>query len=253
LAIAEVAAVASPVHFRAFSPNNNNSGHPGPGLVQYEPTRRQLHDQNTEATDVLKEKRIAKPKPVRTAGRGGRRNFLPFEEARKLAHTLPAQCQRDWKRLCRTGGRPACIPARPDLAFKNAGWVSWGHWLGTGTQYTREKGRNMLSFEEARAFVRGLHLQGQKEWYLWSRTDERPDNIPSRPDLNYRGKGWISYGDWLGTESTGTGVPNPKSRKKTATRAPGSETTVSGSEDAVMASDDESPRACMSPILEKSS
>jgi|GEM_PF-2042939 len=56
-----------------------------------------------------------------------------------------------------------------------------------------------LSFEEAREFVRSLGLKNKKEWRQWIKSGNRPDNIPSRPDTTYDGKGWKGMGDWLGT------------------------------------------------------
>jgi len=57
----------------------------------------------------------------------------------------------------------------------------------------------MLPFEEARAVVRGLGLQSQKEWAEWCKSSgKRPPNIPAAPYSFYAGKGWVSFPDWLG-------------------------------------------------------
>src|SRR5262249_49966067 len=57
---------------------------------------------------------------------------------------------------------------------------------------------NWRPFEEARAFVRGLDLKSVREWEDYSKSGERPDDIPSNPSLVY--KHWISWGNWLGRE-----------------------------------------------------
>jgi superfamily II DNA or RNA helicase len=59
-------------------------------------------------------------------------------------------------------------------------------------------------FEEAREFVRGLGLKTVAEWDAFCRgnleTRCQPQaDIPAKPNQVYATKGWISYGDWLGT------------------------------------------------------
>jgi hypothetical protein len=56
----------------------------------------------------------------------------------------------------------------------------------------------MLAFAAARAIVRKLKLKGVKEWEAWSKSGQRPSNIPSNPARTYRDDGWISWPDWLG-------------------------------------------------------
>lgn len=51
-----------------------------------------------------------------------------------------------------------------------------------------------LPFREARRRVRKIKLHSFKEWLKW----QRPDNIPSNPDVAYRLSGWKGYDDWLG-------------------------------------------------------
>ena len=53
------------------------------------------------------------------------------------------------------------------------------------------------SFTEARKFVRSLKLKDTKEWKVYCKSEEMPDDIPSNPNLAY--KEFISLGDWFGT------------------------------------------------------
>jgi hypothetical protein len=53
-------------------------------------------------------------------------------------------------------------------------------------------------FEQARAYVRSLKLKGYKEWVTWSKSDERPSDIPASPRRFYDDE-WAGWGDWLGT------------------------------------------------------
>ena len=46
--------------------------------------------------------------------------------------------------------------------------------------------------------MRSLGLVGVKEWSEYRKTSKRPQKIPTAPDIEYKGKGWVGYGDWLG-------------------------------------------------------
>ena len=63
---------------------------------------------------------------------------------------------------------------------------------------------NWLPFEEARAYVHSLGLISQDQWGSWSKSGNRPPNIPGNPDTAYKNHGWINFGDWLGTGRLGT-------------------------------------------------
>jgi superfamily II DNA or RNA helicase len=58
---------------------------------------------------------------------------------------------------------------------------------------------NWRSFEEARAFVNDLKLKTVKEWFEYCRSGEKPEDIPANPRDVY--EEWVSWFDWLGTES----------------------------------------------------
>ena len=46
--------------------------------------------------------------------------------------------------------------------------------------------------------VRKKGLKSQKDWYEWSKSGQRPSDIPSKPNEVYRDHGWVSWADWLG-------------------------------------------------------
>ena len=58
--------------------------------------------------------------------------------------------------------------------------------------------KKFADFEDARKFARSLKLKSIKEWQFFSK-NHRPNNIPSSPARSYVEKGWISWGDFLGT------------------------------------------------------
>lgn len=67
-------------------------------------------------------------------------------------------------------------------------------------QTTKKKPRYIwCPFKEARAFVHSLGLNGFEDWVMWAKSDTRPNDIPAGPYRVYKNKGWVSFGDWVGT------------------------------------------------------
>ena len=64
-----------------------------------------------------------------------------------------------------------------------------------------------MPFEEARLIVRDLKINSIKEWKLSVSNKQLPYNIPNWPNEVYENKGWINWGDFLGT-----GMIAPKNR-----------------------------------------
>ena len=95
----------------------------------------------------------------------------------------------------RTLARRVADEINPSVVYAGKGWTNWGEWLGT--ENVRIK--TFLPFEEARAFAQKLGLKGHKEWCAYSKSGERPANIPTNPYSVYAEKGWTNWGDWLGT------------------------------------------------------
>ncbi|NUN63609.1 hypothetical protein HCU40_02345 [Pseudanabaena biceps] len=124
-------------------------------------------------------------------------NWRPFEEARAFVHEIKLKNRGDWKTWTKSEAKPDDIPFNPAGVYKDKGWVSWGDWLGTGTIAVFN--RNYQSFEEARTFVRQLQLKNAKEFFAWTKSNAKPDDIPANPAGVYKDKGWINWGDWLGT------------------------------------------------------
>ncbi len=136
-----------------------------------------------------------------------RRVYRPYKEAERFAVELRLTGQRQWQAWCRgeipsLPDRPSDIPTNPQTTYRGKGWKNWGIWFGTNevATYLRE----YRSFEAAREFARSLRLRGQAEWYAFAAGKLKghgslPTDIPASPHKQYKGKGWLGYGDWLGT------------------------------------------------------
>lgn len=55
------------------------------------------------------------------------------------------------------------------------------------------------SFEESRKFARALNLKSKDQWFEWCKSGNKPQHIPAAPALSYKDKGWMGWGDFLGT------------------------------------------------------
>jgi len=148
-------------------------------------------------------------------------SWRPFEEARAFVHTLGLQSFSEWREYCsgqlpQKGQRPEDIPVNPNRVYGDQVWTDWGDWLGTGTVATRERPYRL--FEEARPWVRKLGLQ-EGEWGKFCRGElpekgKLPKDIPAGCARTYKGKGWVSMGDWLGTGYVATRFRQPRPFKK---------------------------------------
>jgi len=67
------------------------------------------------------------------------------------------------------------------------------------------RGSNWRAFEEARAYVRAQGFRTMREWRIWNASDKRPYDIPSTPQVAYKGQGWKNFVDWIGNR----GRPKP--------------------------------------------
>ena len=70
--------------------------------------------------------------------------FLPFGEAQGFASKLSLATKGEWLAWCRSGKRPANVPATPEDTYAQAGWQGYGHWLG------RANGRGAKAFLPAK-------------------------------------------------------------------------------------------------------
>ena len=121
--------------------------------------------------------------------------FLPFEEARSFVRRQHIASWKDWRKWMANGKRPIDVPAAPYRIYAGKGWRGMDDWLGTG-HVRRDAWR---SFRSARLFVHGLGLLNKDRWAEFSKSGQRPADIPGSPDKVYAAHGWKGWGDWFGT------------------------------------------------------
>lgn len=106
--------------------------------------------------------------------------------------------EAEWKAYCKSGNKPPDIPSKPDHGYAGKGWAGYVDWLGYVRVFRRAD--QYRSFEESRAFARGLGLKSRTEWQAFGRSGKRPADIPANPNRAYADD-WVGFGDWLGTGS----------------------------------------------------
>jgi hypothetical protein len=57
--------------------------------------------------------------------------------------------------------------------------------------------KQFWDFETAKSFVLRLQLKGYDDWIKAIKEGRIPPEVPRRPDLQYRGLGWVDWGDFL--------------------------------------------------------
>jgi hypothetical protein len=124
-------------------------------------------------------------------------NWVSYGDARKFVHTLKLKSRSEWAMYCKSGNKPDTIPFKVDRIYKTKGWVSWGDFLGTGIVASQKI--QFRSFDDAREFVHTLKLKKNDDWKIYSKSEEKPLDIPANPRQTYYTKGWKSIPDWLGT------------------------------------------------------
>jgi len=122
--------------------------------------------------------------------------FLSFEEAREFVQSLKLKNKNEWEKYYKSGNKPDDIPTGPGRYYKNKGWIGFGDWLGTGNIASWK--RQYRPFEEAKSFVHTLGLKNQGEWIKYTKSGNKPDDIPANPNGTYK-KNFKGLGDWLGT------------------------------------------------------
>jgi len=138
---------------------------------------------------------------------GSQRTYRSFTEARAWVHGLGLRGESEWReyskgRLEGKPLKPVDIPTTPSAVYKVNGWCGWGDWLGTGE--IAHQMRIYRPFTKARLWVRGLGLRGRTDWYDYCAgrlegMPPKPADIPSNPQVVFKGEGWVSWGDWFGT------------------------------------------------------
>jgi hypothetical protein len=126
--------------------------------------------------------------------------YLPYGKAKKLVKSYNLKSETEWDGFRQLNKLPHNIPTNPRYVYKESGWISMGEWLGT--DYVSPRLRKYRKVKDARKFVRSLGLKSGEEWKEFCNSGELPEDIPKTPSHSYKNKGWISWPDWLGANTS---------------------------------------------------
>ncbi len=121
-------------------------------------------------------------------GKEAKNFYETLEEAMEAVQVLGIRNQMQYGERYKNNLR---LPANPDRAYKNKGWVSWPHFLGKEAKNFYE------TLEEAGAAARSLGIRSASQYIKERKKDQR---LPSSPERTYKNKGWISWPHFLGKE-----------------------------------------------------
>jgi len=126
----------------------------------------------------------------------------------------------DWERFCKgelgITKLPADIPKSPQYVYAKTGWAGSRDWLGIATLDNFQKAKLYVSYNEAKKWVSKLELKSSSQWIKYIKgklphKPKKPEWIPNRPKDSYKNTGWVSWDDWLTTNSISRKSIKPRS------------------------------------------
>ncbi len=121
-----------------------------------------------------------------------KRDFRPFEEARKFVQKLGIKSQSEWREALKSGKIPDDIPSTPSVSYVGD-YLSWEDWLGTKPGWDGK----FLTYKEALNFIKPLkNVKCKREWVDYSTSKDFPYNLPSTPAGFYKSE-WNGWGEFL--------------------------------------------------------
>jgi superfamily II DNA or RNA helicase len=116
--------------------------------------------------------------------------YRDFDKVKKFAQKLKIKTLDEWK--IQSKNFPQDIPNAPWHVYRNKGWK--------GTRDFLNNAKKLLSYNEAKKFIRKFNIKSSNEWRRYFKKNTVPKFIPSSPDSFYKNKNqWKGWGDFLGT------------------------------------------------------
>ena len=150
-------------------------------------------------SETLSESELSEQLRVKVWEKLSRFNWIPFEQARKIARERRFKNQSEWFDFTKSDEFPKSIPVSPPLSYKNSGWINWGDFLGTGN--IANFNRTFKSYKEANQLIKSYKIKKKDDFLEMHKAKIFPKDIPYNPRRTYLNSGWISWGEFLGTGS----------------------------------------------------
>jgi hypothetical protein len=141
-------------------------------------------------------------------GGSGLKYKLSFDDVKKwIKSNINVNSKSKWYEYIKIINLPDFIPHNPREVFLNKGWISWGDFLGTGRIWDNDV--NYLEYDKSKKIIKELNIKTVLEYKKFAKNNLIPVNIPNRPDRYYKKRGWVSWGDFLGTGRIAKQLKNP--------------------------------------------
>lgn len=133
-----------------------------------------------------------------------RRTYITYDECRKIGQKNKITSQKEWEKFSKSNKRTSKIPGHPRDVYKNSGWISWGHFTGSGRIANQNK--NYRSYVNAIKFIHKLKLKNLTEWRKYCKSGKKPEDIPNAP--------WKVYDEWKVGDWLGNGIVANQNKSK---------------------------------------
>jgi len=128
-------------------------------------------------------------------------DYLPYEEVKNITRKLKVKTSTQWRNYFDEGKLPQNVPKSLDSVYEGEGWVDWYSFFG------KRNPKLVVTYNEAKIILKNYEVGSKSEWKTFKDSDNFPLELPKSPSSKYKNKGWISWGDFLGT---GTIAPQNK-------------------------------------------
>ena len=125
-------------------------------------------------------------------------NYRSYKDAEIFAKKLNYIYWTQWKNFALTKEKPKDIPSDPRRYYKGQGWIDVKSFLGSPNISNINKNKNFPNYEDAKKIVKKLKLSSASKYQKWKNKNPHI-NLPYKPQNSYKNKGWVSWGDYLGT------------------------------------------------------
>jgi superfamily II DNA or RNA helicase len=125
-------------------------------------------------------------------------NFLTYDEAHQYIKRKKFKTITQFNEFLLSENCLGSIPSHPEITYKNKGWKGWSKFLGA--EIVSNKNKTFYPLKIAKENLVGLNLS--KTEYLEKRKKGSINKLfPGNPRSSYKDSGWISWGDYLGTNT----------------------------------------------------
>ena len=143
--------------------------------------------------------------------------FLSFNDARDFIRNKKFKSITEFKKFLISKRRPSFIHSNPDVKYKNQGWKNWSDFLGAHIIANSDK--QFYSFNKAKELLKNKNIKTKTQYNIQKKKGLLGEKFPSNPSYKYKDDGWISWGDYLGSNIFQRGQNNNLSFEEARTFA----------------------------------